>query len=362
MTLRTRPEHDVSIDRRALCGWAALAPWAALSPVALPNILACEEPHVQAPPTGPRFERPIEVIPPDLQLTLRVAVRRLRESLGNQVVERVRADSQLGAPLADPLIGWALERADTAWASFRLGLAPEQTDNVLVLWGNFAELAPDRSHWLTPVDLGAGWQRWDKSAPVARAEPTRLYAYTGEVLVFVSEAEIDAVERRLERGVEVESIEPPELGLVSIAASMPALAHALKAKAPRAAELLEKGTVLTGHADFEHTTGATLELDFGFKAQEQAERSARAAELLLAAIKDTPGVLGTVARAAKVEALGKSVGLRLRLETATLGSMLARSQASSTAPEGSAQPQDSAPPEESAQPQESAPPEGSAAP
>ena len=350
MTLRTGPEDEVRLERRALCAWGALSPWTALGPSVAPCLVACEAPRVEAPPTGPRFERPIEVIPPDLQLTVRVAVRRLRESLGNTVFERVRADSQLGAPLADPLIGWALERTDTAWASLRLGLAPEQTDNVLVLWGGFAELAPNRSHWLTPVDLGAGWQRWDKSAPALRAEPARLYAYTGEILVFVSEAEIDAVERRLEHGVEVESIEPPELGLVSIAASMPALAHALKDKAPRAAELLEKGTVLTGHADFEHTSGATLELDFVFKAQEQAERSARAAELLLTAIRDTAGVLGAVARAAKVEALGKSVGLRLRLETALLGSMLAKPAAVSDSPAASAPPQDNAPPAGSAPP------------
>src|SRR5688572_30860038 len=151
MTPCPRHENPVSFGRRSLVAWAALGGF------------ACEPPAVAAPPTGPRFERPIDVIPPDLQLTVRVATKRLRESLGNAVVERIRSDSQLGAPLADPLIGWALERADTAWASFRLGLVPEQTDNVLVLAGDFTKLAPDRSHWLTPVDLGGGWQRWDRS-------------------------------------------------------------------------------------------------------------------------------------------------------------------------------------------------------
>lgn len=316
MTPRPRPENPISVGRRSLIAWVALGSF------------ACESPGVAAPPTGPRFQRPVDVIPPDLQLTVRVAAKRLRESLGNAVVERIRSDSQLGAPLADPLIGWALERADTAWASLRLGLVPEQTDNVLVLSGNFAELAPDRSHWLTPVDLGGGWQRWDRSQEVTRAQPARVYALAGDVLVFVSEAEIDAVERRLERGVEVESIEPPELGLVSIAASMSALAHALREKAPRAATLLEKGTVLTGHADFEHTNGATLQLDFGFKAAEQAERSARAAELLLLAIRDSPGPLGAVATAARVEAVGKSVALRLQLAPEVLGSLLAHSDGS----------------------------------
>lgn len=269
------------------------------------------------------MERPSDVIPPDLQLTVRVATKRLREALGSGVIERVRNDSQLGTPLSDPLIGWALERADTAWAAFRLALVAEQMDNVLVLAGNFADLAPDRAHWLSPVDLGGGWQRWDKSQKVSRAEPARLYAYAGEGLVFASEAEIDPVERRLERGVETESIEPPELGLVSIAASMPALAHALGAKAPRAAELLERGTVLTGHADLEHTSGAKLRLDFAFKASEQAERSARAAELLIEAMREQPGAVGALASAARVEALGKSVSLQIRLESAVLARLLA---------------------------------------
>ncbi len=321
MTPCLRPENPTSFGRRSLVAWVALAGF------------ACESSEVAAPPTGPRFGRPIDVIPPDLQLTVRVAAKRLRESLGGAMVERIRTDSQLGAPLADPLIGWALERADTAWASLRLGLVPEQTDNVLVLSGSFAKLAPDRSHWLTPVDLGGGWQRWDRSEAVTRAEPARVYAFGGDVLVFVSEAEIDAVERRLERGVEVESVEPPELGLVSLAASMSALAHALRDKAPRAAELLEKGSVLTGHADFVHTRGATVDLDFGFKAAEQAERSARAAELLLLALRDSPGPVGRVAAAARVEAVGKSVALRLRLEPELLAALLASSTSASAAPE-----------------------------
>lgn len=313
MTPCPRSENPASIGRRSLVAWVALGG------------LACDPPEVEAPPSGPRFDRPIDIIPPDLQLTVRIAAKRVREALGNAVIERVQSDSQLKAPLSDPLIGWALERADTAWASIRLGLVPEQTDNVLVLSGDFAKLDPDRSHWLTPVDLGGGWQRWDRSQAVARAEPARLYAFAGDVLVFVSEAEIDPVERRLERGVEVESVEPPELGLVSIAASMPALAHALRAKAPQAAALLEKGSLLTGHADLEHTSGVTLRLDFAFKASEQAERSARAAELLLTALHDTSGTLGEVARAARVEALGKSVALQVRLEPALLGRMLANS-------------------------------------
>jgi len=311
MTLRPCSENPASFDRRALfVGMAA-------------GVFACESPKVGSPPPGPRLERPTDVIPPDLQLTVRIAAKRLQEALGRGVVERMRKDSQLSTPLSDPLIGWALERADTAWAAFRLALVAEQMDNVLVLAGNFDDLAPDRAHWLTPVDLGGGWQCWDKSQKVSRAEPARLYAFTGEALVFASEAEIDAVERRLERGVEVESIEPPELGLVSIAASMPALAAALRDKSPRAAALLERGTVLTGHADFEHTSGATLRLDFAFKASEQAERSARAATLLLEAMRETPGVVGAVASAARVEALGKSVSLQLRLESAVLASMLA---------------------------------------
>jgi hypothetical protein len=311
MTERLRLEHRAGFGRRALlAGMAA-------------GVFACESPKVGSPPAGPRFERPSDVIPPDLQLTVRVATKRLREALGSGVIERVRNDSQLGTPLSDPLIGWALERADTAWAAFRLALVAEQMDNVLVLAGNFSDLAPDRAHWLSPVDLGAGWQRWEKSQKVSRAEPARLYAYAGEGLVFASEAEIDPVERRLERGVETESIEPPERGLVSIAASMPALAHALGTKAPRAAALLEQGTVLTGHADLEHTSGATVRLDFAFKASEQAERSARAAELLLEAMREQPGAVGAVASAARVEALGKSVSLQIRLESALLARLIA---------------------------------------
>src|SRR5688500_8988607 len=92
MTLRPCPEKAACFGRRSLfLGMAA-------------GVFACESPPVEAPPPGPRIERPTDVIPPDLQLTVRIAAKRLQEALGRGVVERVRSDSQLGTPLSDPLI------------------------------------------------------------------------------------------------------------------------------------------------------------------------------------------------------------------------------------------------------------------
>lgn len=302
--------HPPEIARRAVLGLLGAL------------VLGCEPTRVRAPPGGPRLDRPVEAIPPDLQVIVRVAVRRLREAVGKEIVQQVQQQSQLSAPLSDPLVSWVLERSDAAWAAIRFGLDATHTDNVLVVSGDFADFAPDSKRWQLPSELGAGWQRWDRRTKVLRAEPTRVYVFAGELVIFASEAEIDAVERRLSRGVDVELTEPPEQGLVSLAASMPALARQLEPSAPKAAQLLAKGTAVTGHADLSQATGASVELDFAFKEASQAQRSAAAARVLLAALKDGSGVVAEIARSTQVEAVGEAVSLRMRLAPRALASLL----------------------------------------
>lgn len=285
-------------------------------------LFGCEPTKVSAPPGGPNLQRPVEAIPPDLQLTVRVAVRRLREAVGKEVVQQVQQQSQLSAPLSDPLVNWVLERSDAAWAAIRFGSDAAHTDNVLVVSGDFSDFAPNAELWQMPTDMGAGWQSWERRTKVLRAQPTRVYVFAGQLVIFASEAEIDAVERRLTRGVDVELIEPPEQGLVSLAASMPALARHLETSAPRAAELLAKGKAVTGHADLNHGTGASIELAFEFTAAEQAKRSATAAHVFLSALGEGSGAVAEIARGTHVEAVGETVALRMRLASETLAGLL----------------------------------------
>jgi len=189
---------------------------------------------------------------------------------------------------------------------------------VLVLEGDFSDIEPSSERWSIADDLGSGWQRRDRLSKAPRALPARVYLLGTELLIFVSEAEIDPVERVLERGARVEMIEPPAQGLVAIAASMPALAQALGESAPRAASLLAKGGALTGYADFEHGTGFLVVLSFEFSEAAQAERSAKAATLLASALGQSRGPLSDVAQAAEIEAVAESVAVRLRLPPSLL--------------------------------------------
>src|SRR5690606_10668600 len=142
------------------------------------------------------------------------------------------------------------------------------------------------------------------------------------LIVFVSEAEIDAVERRLNRGATGGFIEPPERGLVSIASSMPALAQAIEATAPRAARLLAQGTLLTGYAEFEPSGVLRLDLDFAFAEPKVAERTQLAASVLVTSLIETRGPLAALAQQIEIEALGRSVSVRLSLTPAELGQLL----------------------------------------
>ncbi len=306
--------RELERTRRTLLRWLAAAPLLALA--------GCGPRAIEAPPSGPQVSSPMDVMPPDLELTLRISVERVQAALGKQLLQQVREQTQLGGPMSEALMADALERSRTAWVGLRPGLPPTQTDNVMVLQGDFSTVKPDLRHWLSPEDLGAGWQSWDRREKGGRALPSRIYALGGELLVFVSEAEIDAVARRLERGAEPARLEPPERGLVSIAASMPALAAALRNEAPRAAGLLAQGTVLTGFADFQQGSGLSIVLEFDFVDAAQAERSARAAELFALSLASQQGAAARIAQATEVTALGSLVQVRCELTPPVLSALL----------------------------------------
>ncbi len=275
------------------------------------HVLACERPRVEKPPPGPRVEQPADVIPPDLDLTVRIAVSRLRESLGAQALGELESRVAVDA-LSDPLATRALSEAEVAWIALRLGLPDEQTDNVLVLSGDFQKFEVDSKRWSIPTDLGAGWQYHDVKVPVSRAQPSRLYSFVHEIRGFASEADIDAVDRLLSGGVRAERVTVPERGLVSLAASMPALAEALRASSPKAAAVLSSGEVVTAYADL-GAQGVEAFFSFEFGDERRAERAAAAAELLRIALDSDDGVTGMVARSARVNTAGGTVSLEIAL-------------------------------------------------
>jgi hypothetical protein len=282
-------------------------------------VSACGGRHLPPPPPAPVVVAPREAIPGDLDAVVRVDLDRMLEALGDAVVQEVEGRVGGGVPAAggDPLVAAAVRHADTAWFAFRPGFAPELTDNVLVLRGEFSDVRVASFEadppWEIGQDLGGGWRRLDRATPAVRAAPARIYRYLDELLVLVSEAEIDATELVLERGAEVERVEAPNEGAVSAAIRAPTLAAVVNERAPAAARLLARARVVSAQIDLPGR-GLTGEIEVVFREPASAEQAAEATRLLGAALREQGGLEGAIVERLDVSATGRSLVVRLDLD------------------------------------------------
>jgi hypothetical protein len=275
------------------------------------------------PPPGapaPSLTDPADAIPGDLDLAVRIDLAKMRSALGPELFESLRSRAALSASGADPgsdrLLADALVAADTVWIALRPGLPPDLTDNVMILRGDFSRIDPQSygsdPGWGTPTDLGGGWMLWERDKPKARALAARLYLRDKSLLVLVSTAEIDSVERSLEQRMDDPRVAPPAKGVISLEARAPALADQILERSPAAARLLERGRKLRVHADL-GATGLAAELELELDSPEGASRTAEAAALFAKALGDEGGAAEALVRGLRIEAVGDSVVARLKL-------------------------------------------------
>jgi hypothetical protein len=196
----------------------------------------------------------------------------------------------------------------------RPGLAPELTDNVIVLRGDFAAIEPHAPGlpWKLPSDLGGGWRLYERDQPKQRAAAARLYLRQDDLMVFVSTAEIDSVERRLEHGAGAGRLEPPAVGVISAAARIPPLIASLRKRAPSAARWLEPARVFHLTADLS-ATDVELEVEIEFELDEQASDAAEAADLLGQLLAGQSDLLKSIVDSIRVEAVGATLVVRATL-------------------------------------------------
>ncbi len=282
-------------------------------------VAGCGERRLPPPPPAPTMVVPAEAIPGDLDAVVRVDLGRMLDTLGHALVQKV--ERRIGGPTGDPggnrLVAEAVRHADTAWFAFRPGWAPELTDNVLVLRGDFAEVRVADFEadppWGTGQDLGGGWRRLDRAAPTVRAAPARIYRHLDELLVLVSEAEIDATELIVERGVAIERVEAPSEGAVSGAIRAPTLAALISDRAPAAGRLLGRARLVSVQLDLPGR-GLTGELEVEFREPTSAEQAAEATQLLGVALRERGGLEGAMVERLDVSATGRSLVVRLDLD------------------------------------------------
>ena len=273
------------------------------------------EPRPPALGPAPSLAQPSDAIPGDLDLVLRLDLGRMRQVLGADAVRNLRRRSGVGAASADDeaLIGDSLERAETAWLALRLAERRELVDSVLIVRGNFREMDIVKYQadpaWGGEQDLGGGWRMYERT-PKQRAAAARVYARLDEILVFVTAAEIDGVERVLERGVRDAHPTPPERGIVSVAARPRAFSAGLRQRAPAAARFLAKSENLEASAD---VLGDRLkiELSMTMDSEESARRAADAAGLLALELIEQRSIPESIAKSLSIEAVGTSVVLHV---------------------------------------------------
>lgn len=240
--------------------------------------------------------------------------------MGETAFEALRKDSPAQSsddPVSLGLIRDAMARADSVWIALRPAARSESTDSVTVLVGRFDGFDPKRSgaapSWQGPMDLGAGVRRWDREGRAPRSAPVRIYARDDRILVFVTSAATDSVERRLERGIADAHVEPRASGLVSLDVRGRGLrTSVITDRAPTLGRLLSRAEHLRAHADLE-PGGLRGELELELASAEEALEVASSLGRIASAATEDPGLLGRVLEGTRIEAIGSRVVIRVAL-------------------------------------------------
>jgi hypothetical protein len=243
------------MQRRALLWLSALA-W------------SCGPRERPALPSAPGVVSAEDLIPADLDIVARMDMARMKATLGALTEELLSRDALTSSAgedgdAADALLVRSLLAAEHVYLAYRPSALWLPTDRVLAVEGRFEPFSAPPAGFGLPTDLGADLRYWDRKAGarLARTAVARIYAQGDRLLAFVSEAEIDAVERTLTVPRSPRQLRPPAEGAVSLALR-PALLGKLASGSLR--DLLERGRTLDLIVDLESDRArlrATLVLD-----------------------------------------------------------------------------------------------------
>jgi hypothetical protein len=282
------------------------------------SAVACGPKAAPALPPAPTITSAVELIPPDLDVVVRLDLARVKAVLGATAItalsRQVLAHDRGGAE-PDELVVASLLAAEQVYLGYRPSPLGAPLDRVLALQGHFEPLARALTGFSSATDVGRDLRYWDRSAaPTSRGGVARVYAWGDRVRAFVSEAELDAVERTLSGLGAERRLEPPEEGTLSLAARPRLLGRLAGQGALR--ELLEDAKALRAVADLE-SDGVRLELELLLSGAEQARRLASAGKQVLAR------AMGDAALDVTLGAESDRVVLSARLTRAQLAPLLA---------------------------------------
>ena len=277
---------------------------------------ACHSERIGPPPNAPTLVRASDAMPADLDLVVRLDLRKIRDALGGPAMtalSRQAVQGLRGADRAtDALLLSALEQTDTLWLGVRPTRALEAADTVFVMSGHFPNFDPHRAEsaprFGPPLDLGGDLRRYDRAPPPARAAPARIYVQGDRLLVTVSVAEIDSVERSLEEQRGGPPLEPAEKGVLSAIARPQVLPLGILAGTGSLRRLVQSADRLELNADL-NGSGVDATLALKFEDPPLAEKVAKALNEMRDALGADSGRLAKLATRVKVESAGQFVSL-----------------------------------------------------
>ena len=294
--------------------------WPALALGAASLALGCHSERIGPPPNAPEVVRPLAAMPADLNLVLRLDLRRMRETLGesamtaisHEAVARLHGDDSA----TDALMLQAFANTDTLWLGVRPQAGLEVKDSVWIMAGHFSDFNPHRVQ-STPrfepgLDLGRDLRRFDRAQPKARSAPARFYVRGQDLIVCLSVAEIDSVERSLEEQRGAPALEPAEKGVLSAVVRPRAIPLELLAGSETLQALARRAERLEFDADLT-AAGVDANLALKFDEPKSAERVSQALTELRDAVRGGPGRLSKLAARVTVSNAARYVTLQLSL-------------------------------------------------
>jgi len=292
-------------------------------------LLACSSRHIGPPPSAPTLARPLDALPADLDIVLRLDLKRMRDTLGASTMTELgeRAVQGLhGADKAtDALLLTALSHTDTLWLGLRPSRSLGAADSVFVLSGRFADFDPHRVASTPPfqpsLDLGGTLRRYDRASPASRSAPARIYTRGSDLIVTVSEAELDSEERTLEAQLGVPPLEPAEKGVISGIMRSRALPPQLFVGVEPLLHLAERADRCEFDADLT-SAGVEAEISLRFGDADAALAVVQALESLRSALAETPGRSAKFAKRVRLSSAAEYVTMRLALGRDELGELV----------------------------------------
>ncbi len=300
--------------------WLRAAAQGLLLAAGLAWATACSAPRVGPPPDAPRFTRPLSAMPADLDVVLRVDLKRIRDTLGGPAMTALSEQALHGLHgedhATDELLLKMLSQTDTLYVGLRPSPAFGAADSVYVMAGHFSGFDPARAEssprFSSALDLGGDLRRYDRAPPKTRSAPARFYVRGEELIVSVTEAEIDSVERTLEQGRGRPSLEPAEKGALSAVARPRVLPRQLFAGSRPLRELAQDASRVELDADLT-SAGVDASLALKFDDPSAAEQVGHALIDMRDALKTSPGRLAKFAARVEISNAAEFVTLHFAL-------------------------------------------------